>query len=89
MQSAASVDLAANSHWLSQERVVAVSQREEPNFYWLPRGPTVGSREALQRVVPRMAQKTLRQGRLIEEEEEAVGEREAFVNSLGGTPKLA
>ena len=89
MQSAATVDLAANSHWLSQERVVAVAQHEELNFYWLPRGLTAGSREALQRVVPPLAQETPRQGRLIEEEEEAVGEREAFVNSSGGTPKLA
>ena len=88
MQSAATVDLAANSHWFSQELVVAVAQCEEPNFYWLPRGPTVGSREALKRVVQRLAQETPRQVRLVEEEE-AVGEREAFVNSLGGTPKLA
>ena len=88
MQSAATVDPAENSHWFSQERVVAVAQREEPNFYRLPHGPTAGSREALQRVVPQLAQETPRQGRLVEEEE-AVGEREAFVNSSGGTPKLA
>ena len=37
----------------------------------------------------RLAQETPRQGRLIEEEEETVGEREAFANSSGGTLKLA
>ena len=83
MQSAAIVDLAANYHWLSQERAVAVAQRGEPNFYWLPRGSTAGSREALQLVMLRLAQ-----GWLIEEEE-AFGEREAFANSSGGTLKLA
>ena len=67
---------------------MAVAQCWEPSFYWLPCGPTTGSREALQRVVPRLAEETPRQGRLVEEEE-AVGEREAFVNSSGGTPKLA
>ena len=67
---------------------MVVAQREEPNSYWLLRGPTAGSREALQRVVQRLAEETPRQGRLVEEEE-AVGEREAFVNSSGGTPKLA
>ena len=35
VQSAATVDPAANFHWLSQERLVAVAWREEPNFYWL------------------------------------------------------
>ena len=90
VQSAATVDLAANSHWLSQERAVAVTQRWKPNFYCLPRGPTAGSREALQRVMLRLAQETPHQGRLIEEEKEAaVGEREAFANSSGGTLKLA
>ena len=67
---------------------MAVGQCEEPNFYWLPRGPSAGSREALQRVMLRLAQETPWQGRLVEEEE-AIGEREAFVNSSGGTPKLA
>ena len=67
---------------------MAVAQREEANFYWLPRGPTASSREALQWVMPRFVQETPRQGRLIEEEE-AVGEREAFANSSGGTLKLA
>ena len=57
---------------------MAAAQREGPNSYWLLRWPTAGSREALQRVVPRLV-----------EEEEAVGEREAFANSSGGTPKLA
>ena len=51
-QSAAAGDLAAKSHWLSQERVVAVAQREEPNSYWLLCGPVAGSREAWQRVAP-------------------------------------
>ena len=68
---------------------MAVAQSGEPNFYWLPRGPTAGSREALQRLMPRLVQETPRQGRLIEEEEEAVSEREAFANSSGGTLKLA
>ena len=88
VQSAATVDPAANSHWLSQERVVAVAQREEPNSYWLLQGPTAGSRETLQRVVQRLVEETPRQGRLVEEEE-AVGEREAFASSSVGTPKLA
>ena len=68
---------------------MAVSQSEEPNFYWLPRGSTASSREALQWVMLRLEQGTPRQGRLIEEEEEAVGEGEAFAYSSGGTLKLA
>ena len=60
VHSAATVDPAANSHWLSQERVVAVAQREEPNSYWLLCGPTTDSREALQQVVPRLAEETPR-----------------------------
>ena len=68
---------------------MAVAQRGEPNFYWLPRGSTTGSREALQRVMLRLAQGTPRQGWLIEEEEEAFGEGEAFAYSSGGTLKLA
>ena len=35
-----------------------------------------------------LAQETPWQGRLIEEEEEAVSEREAFANSSGGALKL-
>ena len=84
LRSASAGDLATNFHWLSQERAVVVAQREEPNFYWLPRGSIAGSREALQRVMLR-----LEQGWLIEEEEEAVGEGEAFAYSSGGTLKLA
>ena len=68
---------------------MAVAQRGEPNFYWLPRGSTAGSREALQLVMLRLALETPQQGRVIEEEEEAVSEREAFANSSGGTLKLA
>ena len=78
MQSVATVDPAANYHWLSQERLVAVAQREEPNFYWLLSVWVAGSREAWQRVALRLV-----------EEEEAAGAREAFVDSSGGTPKLA
>ena len=90
LRSAATVDLAANYHWLSQERAVAVAQREEPNFYWLPRGSTAGSRGALRRVMLWLEQGTPRQGWLIEEEEEEVaGEGEAFAYSSGGTLKLA
>ena len=48
---------------------MAVAQREELNSYWLPRGSTAGSREALQRVMLRLEQGTPRQGWLIEEEE--------------------
>ena len=88
MQSVATVDLAVNSHWLSQKQAVAVEQRGKPNFHWLPRGPSAASREALPRLMLRLAQETPRQGQLIEEEE-VVGEREAFVNSSGGTLKLA
>ena len=44
------VDLAANFHWLSQERLVAVARREEPNFYWLLSAWMASSREAWQRV---------------------------------------
>ena len=68
---------------------MGVGQREEPSFYWLPLGSPAGSREALQRVMLRLEQGTPRQGWLIKEEEEAVGEREAFANSSGGTLKLA
>ena len=69
---------------------MAVAQPEEPNFYWLPRGSTAGSREALQRVTLRLEQGTPRQGWLIEEEEEEVaGEGETFACSSGGTLKLA
>ena len=68
---------------------MAVVQHEEPNFYWLPRGSTAGSREALQRVILRLEQGTPRQGWLIEEEEGVAGEGEAFACSLGGTLKLA
>ena len=50
VQIAAVADLAANSHWLSLERLVAVAQREEPNSYWLLRVWLAGSREAWQRV---------------------------------------
>ena len=89
MQSAATIGLAANSHWLSQERAVAVAQHGELNFYCVQRGPSAGSREALQRAMLRLVQETPRQGRLIEEEEEAVSEREAFASSSGGTLKLA
>ena len=68
---------------------MAVAQLGESNFYWLPRGSTAGSREALQRVMLRLGQGTPRQGWLIKEEDEAFGEREAFANSSGGTLKLA
>ena len=69
---------------------MVVAQREEPNFYWLPLGSIAGSREALQRVMLRLEQGKRRQGWLIEEEEEeAVGEGEAFAYSSGGTLKLA
>ena len=54
MQSAATVDPAANFHWLSQERLVAVAWREEPNFYWLLSTWVASSREAWQRVVLRL-----------------------------------
>ena len=91
LQSAAASDLAANFHWLSREQLVAVVRSGEPNSYWLrlPCGSTAGSREALQRARLRLEQETPRQGRLIEEEEEVVGEGEAFACSSGGTPKLA
>ena len=49
VQSAAAVDPAANFHWSSQERVVAVAQHEEPNSYWLLSVWLAGSREAWQR----------------------------------------
>ena len=71
---------------------MAVVQREEPNFYWLPRGSTAGLWEALERVMLRLEQGTPRQGWLIEEEEEeeeVAGEGEAFAYSSGGTLKLA
>ena len=68
-----------NFHWSFQERAVAVAWRGEPNFYWLLRGPSAGSRGALQRLA-----------RLLdEEEEEAGGGREAFVDSSGGILELA
>ena len=92
MQSAAAGDLAANFHWLSWERLVAVVWSGEPNSSWLrlPLGSTAGSREALQRVMMWLEQETPRQVRLIEEEEEeVVGEGEASACSLGGTLKLA
>ena len=89
LQSAAAGDLAANSHWLSQERAAAVAQREELSSYWLLRGSTTGSREAWQRVMLRLEQGTPRLGWLIEEEEEVAGEEEAFACSSGGTLKLA
>ena len=90
VQSAVIVDLAANYHWLSQERAVAVAQCGEANFYWLPLGSTAGLREALQRVMLRLAQGTPQQGWLIEEEEEeAFGGGEAFAYSSGGALKLA
>ena len=56
MQSAATVDPAVNYHWLSQEWVVAVAQREEPNFYWLLSVRVTGLREAWQRVAPRLVE---------------------------------
>ena len=91
MQSAAAGDLAANFLWLSRERLVAVVRSGEPNSYWLqlPRGSTAGLQEALQQVRLRLEQETPRQGRLIEEEEEVVGEGEASACSSGGTPKPA
>ena len=46
MQSAATVDPAANYHWLSQERVVAVAQSEGPNSYWLEGGVAAGGAAA-------------------------------------------
>ena len=49
-----------NFHWLSQERLVAVAQREEPNSYWLLRGPITGSREAWQWAVPRLVEEAPR-----------------------------
>ena len=48
VQSAAVADLSSNSHWSSQERLVAGAQRGEPNFYWLMSGWRGGSREARQ-----------------------------------------
>ena len=60
VQSAAVVDLAANFHWLSQERLVAVAQREEPNFYWLLSAWLAGSREAWQRVARQLGEAALR-----------------------------
>ena len=87
VQSAATVDTAANYHWFSQEREVAVAQREEPNFYWLLGVRVAGSREAWQWVAPLLDEAAQRYGRLVEEEEVA-GAREAFVGSSGGTPKL-
>ena len=69
---------------------MAVAQREELSSYWLLRGSTAGSREAWQRVMLRLEQRTPWQGWLIEEEEEEVaGEGEAFACSSGGTLKLA
>ena len=70
--------------------MVAVQDRK-PNSYWLqpPRGSTAGLREALQRVMLGLGQETPRQGRLIEEEEEVVGEGGAFACSSGGILKLA
>ena len=69
---------------------MAVVQRGEPNSYWLWRGSTASSWEALQRVMLRLEQGTPREGWLNEEEEEVVaGEGEAFTYSSGGTPKLA
>ena len=61
MQSAATADLAMNSHWLSQERLVAVAQSEKPNFYWLLSVWWADSREAW-----RLAGLAPRQGRLVE-----------------------
>ena len=50
VQSAAAVDPAANFHWLSQKRLVAVAQSEKPNFYWLLSVWWADSREAWRRV---------------------------------------
>ena len=60
MQRAATVDPAANFHWLSQERLVAVAWREEPNFYWLLSAWVAGSREAWQRVALWLAEAATR-----------------------------
>ena len=60
VQSTATVDPAANYHWLSQERVVTVAQSEEPNSYWLLCGPVAGSREAWQRLAPRLVEEAPR-----------------------------
>ena len=35
---------------------MAVAQREEPNFYWLPSVRVAGSREAWQQVAPRLVE---------------------------------
>ena len=48
-------DPAANFHWLSLERLVAVAQREEPNSYWLLSVWLAGSREVWQWVALRLA----------------------------------
>ena len=56
MQSAATVDPVANYHWLSQERLVAVARREEPNFYWLLSAWVTCLREAWQRVALRLGE---------------------------------
>ena len=87
VQSATTVDPAANYHWLSQERLVAVAQREETNFYWLLSAWIAGSREAWQWVALRLGEAASRQGRPVEEEEAAVV-REVLVDFIGGTPKL-
>ena len=70
---------------------MAVVQSGKPRFYWLwpRRGSTAGSREALQRAMMRVEKGNPRQGRLVEEEEEEVGEGEASAYSSGGTLKLA
>ena len=87
LQSAAAGDLPLYFDWLSRERLVAVVRSGKPNFYWLQplRGSNAGSREALQRARrPWMMQAeegNPRQGRLVEEEEEEVGEGEASADS--------
>ena len=50
VQSAAVVDPSSNCHRSSQERLVAVSQNGEQNFYWLLSVWWAGSREAWRRV---------------------------------------
>ena len=69
---------------------MAVAGSGKPNFFWLwpRRWSTAGSLEALQRAMMRVEKGSPRQGRLVEEEEEA-GEGEASAYSSGGTLKLA
>ena len=81
VQSAAVVDLSSNSHWSSQEKLVAGAQCGEPNFYWLLSGWRGGSTEA-RRQAGWLAFWAPRQGRLIGEEE-AIAEVEAFGDSSG------